>query len=106
MSNFWFIIILALIYVLSIIAWFATFYIFNWGDKMENCKSIGDIVDCVEDNMLGGYPLIFIPMINTFVLICGIILSIIYLVVVYFCKLLSLDKLWNKIRNIKIKKSK
>lgn len=79
--------IFILIYILSIIGLLISIYITE-----TDCKTIGDIFD--ESEMF-----MYLPYINTIaliVLISGIIFHLLN-------KIIKLNKLWNKIRNIKLR---
>lgn len=79
--------IFILIYILSVIGLLIGIYIID-----TNCKTIGDILDKSEIFM-------YLPYINTIaliVLISGIIFHLLN-------KIIKLNKLWNKIRNIKLR---
>lgn len=79
--------IFILIYILSVIGLLIGIYIID-----TNCKTIGDIFDKSEIFM-------YFPLINTIALIVGVIGLMIYIVI----KTLKLDKLLDKIRNIKLR---
>lgn len=79
--------IFILIYILSIIGLLINIYITE-----TDCKTIGDIFDESEKFM-------YLPYINTIaliVLISGIIFHLLN-------EIMKLNKLWNKIRNIKLR---
>lgn len=79
--------IFILIYILSVIGLLIGIYIID-----TNCKTIGNVLDESE-------PFMYIPYINTIaliVLISGIIFHLLN-------KIIKLNKLWNKIRNIKLR---
>ena len=79
--------IFILIYILSVIGLLIGIYIID-----TNCKTIGNVLDESE-------PFMYIPYINTIaliVLISGIIFHLLN-------KITKLNKLWNKIRNIKLR---
>lgn len=79
--------IVILIYILSVIGLLIGIYIID-----TNCKTIGDILDKSEIFM-------YFPLINTIALIVGVIGLMVYIVI----KTLKLEKLWDKIRNIKLR---
>lgn len=79
--------IFILIYILSGIALLISIYITD-----TDCKTIGDVFDKSELFM-------YLPFINTVALIV-VIIEVIILIVI---KTLKLNKLWNKIRNIKLR---
>ena len=79
--------IFILIYILSAIGLLIGIYIID-----TNCKTIGNVLDESE-------PFMYIPFVNTITIIAVVILGIIYAII----KTLKLDKLWDKIRNIKLR---
>lgn len=79
--------IFILIYILSVIGLLIGIYIID-----TSCKTIGDVLDKSEIFM-------YFPLINTIALIVAVIGLMVYIVI----KTLKLDKLLNKIRNIKLR---
>ena len=79
--------IFILIYILSVIGLLLSIYITD-----THCKTIGDILDKSEIFM-------YLPLINTIALIIAVIGLMVYIVI----KTLKLDKLLDKIRNIKLR---
>ena len=79
--------IIILIYILSVIGLLISIYIID-----TNCKTTGDVLDESE-------PFMYIPFINTVTLIAILITCIICIII----KTLKLDKLFDKIRNIKLR---
>lgn len=79
--------IFILIYTLSVIVLLISVYI-----KDTNCKTIGDVFDESKTFM-------YLPFVNTIAIIVVIIVAIIWIVI----KVLRLDELYNKIRNIKLR---
>lgn len=79
--------IFILIYIVSVIGLLIGIYIID-----TNCKTIGDILDESEIFM-------YFPLINTIALIVAVIGLMVYIVI----KTLKLDKLLDKIRNIKLR---
>ena len=80
--------IFILIYVISIILTWLIIYI----EEKDNLNTFGDILDITEF-------FVYIPFLNSFIVIIHIILSILY----KLSLVLKLSDLWNKIRNIKLK---
>ena len=80
--------IFILIYVISIILTWLIIYI----DEKDNLNTFGDILDITEF-------FVYLPFLNTFIVIIHIILLILY----KLSLVLKLSDLWNKIRNIKLK---
>lgn len=79
--------IFILIYILSVIVLLISIYITD-----TNCKTMGDVFDKSEHFM-------YIPFVNTIALIVWVIEFIIYIII----KTFKLNKLWDKIRNIKLR---
>ena len=79
--------IIILTYILSVLGLLIGIYIID-----TDCKTIGDVIDESEHFM-------YIPFINTIILIAAVIVFIICIVI----KILKLDKLFDKIRNIKLR---
>ena len=79
--------IFILIYILSVIGLLLSIYITD-----THCKTIGDIFDESELFM-------YLPFVNTIALIVAVIGLMVYIVI----KTLKLDKLLDKIRNIKLR---
>lgn len=80
--------IFILIYVISIILTWLIIYI----EEKDNLNTFGDILDITEF-------FVYLPFLNTFIVIIYIILLILY----KLSLVLKLSDLWNKIRNIKLK---
>ena len=80
--------IFILIYVISIILTWLITYI----EEKDNLNTFGDILDITEF-------FVYLPVLNTIILITYIILLILYKLFL----VLKLSDLWNKIRNIKLK---
>lgn len=80
-------ILFILIYILSVIGLLLSIYITD-----THCKTIGDIFDKSELFM-------YLPFVNTIALIVAVIGLMVYIVI----KTLKLDKLLDKIRNIKLR---
>lgn len=80
--------IFILIYVISIILTWLIIYI----EEKDNLNTFGDILDITEF-------FVYLPFLNTFIVIIHIILLILY----KLSLVLKLSDLWNKIRNIKLK---
>lgn len=85
---------LLLIYILSIISLWIELYFIAKKESDYEIRTIGNLIDYVD----GLWPITFLPFINTAISFSLIFINLIFV----FCKLLKLDKLWNKIRNIKI----
>ena len=79
--------IFILIYIVSVIGLLISIYIID-----TDCKTIGNVLDESE-------PFMYIPFVNTITIIAGII-TIIILVLI---NSLKLNKLLDKIRNIKLR---
>lgn len=83
------ILLILIVYMLTVIGWF--FIILH--EEKQHCHTVGDVLDIMMDSPF------FIPIANT---ICILVWGICYIVV--SLKIHSpFYKLWNKIRNIKIK---
>jgi hypothetical protein len=80
--------IFILIYVISIILTWLITYI----EEKDNLNTFGDILDITEF-------FVYLPVLNSIILITYIILLILYKLFL----VLKLSDLWNKIRNIKLK---
>lgn len=80
--------IFILIYVISIILTWLIIYI----EEKDNLNTFGDILDITEF-------FVYLPFLNSFIVIIYIILLILY----KLSLVLKLSDLWNKIRNIKLK---
>lgn len=76
------------IYVISIILTWLITYI----EEKDNLNTFGDILDTTEF-------FVYLPVLNSIILISYIILLILYKLYL----VLKLSDLWNKIRNIKLK---
>lgn len=80
------------VYVLTVVLWFLIYAY----DNRERCYTIGDVFDCMDG-------ILFFPILNTFIGIFFILCFIFYSIGNFIWKKLKLNKLWEKIRNIKIK---
>lgn len=87
MVMFW--LIFTLIYIIS----FAIYIIDIWYEDRRLIFKMGDIIDRIEFYM-------WCPIINT----VSIIIVVVCFAFIGLIKLTKLDELWEKIRNIKIKK--
>ncbi len=85
---FWIILTFILVYLFSVIS-FVLIFCYNNKDKIY---CVGDIIDELP-------PFIWIPVVNTFFLIVFVLCFIVYTIF----KLLKIDVLWEKFRNIKLK---
>ena len=83
------------VYILTVVSWLLIYAYIN----RKRCYTIGDVFDCMEFEF-------FIPILNTFLLIFVGLYFIFYSIGRFIWKKLKLNKykLWEKIRNIKIKK--
>lgn len=78
-----------LVYLLSVIVWFLIIAY----EERQHCYTIGDVLDKMYDTVS------FIPIVNTFfILIWGVIYVVVSLKIH-----LPFVKIWNKIKDIKLK---
>lgn len=77
------------VYILTVVSWVLIYAYIN----RNRCYTMGDVFDCMDG-------ILFFPILNTFIGLCFIFYSIGN----FIWKKLKLNKLWGKIRNIKIKK--
>ena len=80
------------IYILIYIVSFIIHIIFQWIEHGKKYHTVGDILDDIDFYM-------WFPILNTFVLIAIVIMFVAYGI----SKLLKLNYIWNKFRNIKLK---
>ena len=74
------------VYVLTVVSWFIIYAY----DNRKRCYTIGDVFDCME-------PVLFIPILNTFL---GIFLGLCFIlrsIGDFICEKLKLNKLWKKV---------
>jgi hypothetical protein len=79
-------------YILIYIVSFIIHIILQWIENGKKYHTVGDILDNIDFHM-------WFPILNTFVLIAIVIMFIAYGI----SKLLKLNYIWNKFRNIKLK---
>ena len=79
-------------YILLYIVSFIIHIIFQWIENGKKYHTVGDILDDIDFYM-------WFPIFNTFVLIAIVIMFVAYGI----SKLLKLNYIWNKFRNIKLK---
>lgn len=79
-------------YILIYIVSFIIHIIFQWIENGKKYHTVGDILDDIDFYM-------WFPILNTFVLIAIVIMFVAYGI----SKLLKLNYIWNKFRNIKLK---
>ena len=79
-------------YILIYIVSFIIHIIFQWIESGKKYNTVGDVLDDIDFYM-------WFPILNTFVLIAIVIMFVSYGI----GKLLKLNYIWNKFRNIKLK---
>ena len=79
-------------YILIYIVSFIIHIIFQWIENGKKYHTVGDILDDIDFYM-------WFPILNTFILIAIAIMFVAYGI----SKLLKLNYIWNKFRNIKLK---
>jgi hypothetical protein len=79
-------------YILIYIVSFIIHIIFQWIENGKKYHTVGDILDDIDFYM-------WFPILNTFMLIAIVIIFVAYGI----SKLLKLNYIWNKFRNIKLK---
>lgn len=80
------------VYILTVVSWVLIYAYIN----RKRCYTMGDVFDCMEVEL-------FIPILNTLLGIFFGLCFIFYSIGNFIWKKLKLNKLWEKIRNIKIK---
>ena len=81
------------VYVLTVVLWFLVYAY----DLRNRCYTIGDVFDNME-----GF--LFVPILNTIIGIGFCLCFILGSIGIFIWKKLKLNKLWEKVRNIEIKR--